>query len=297
MAISSVKATINGQEYSLTYNSTDGTYQATINAPSKSSFNQAGGFFDVSVKATDNAGNVTTVDSTDPTLGDSLKLYVKEKVAPTIKVTSISTGATLTNNTPDIIFEVTDDDSGVKTATLKVDGTAVSGLTKTAITNGYRYTYTPASALSDGNHSITVGATDNDGNAATDVSLSFKVDTTPPVLNVTAPVDGTWTNQKSATVTGTTNDSISSPVTVTIKVNGTDAGAVTVNSDGTFSKSVTLIEGANTIVITSTDKAGKSSSVTRTINVNTVAPTFTSVSLEPNPVDAGATYIIKVRVE
>ena len=296
MAITDVKAVINGQEYILTYNSTDGTYQATINAPSKSSFKQTGGYYNVSVTAQDNAGNSTTVDASDITLGDNLKLVVKEKVAPVIANISIASGATLINNTPEITFEVTDNDSGVKSGSLKIDGTAVSGLTKTAITNGYKYSYTPSSALADGSHTIAVGASDNDGNAATEVSVSFKVDTTPPVLNVTAPTNDSYTNQTKINVVGVTNDTTSSPVTVKIGVNGTDSGTVTVKSDGSFTKEITLREGANTITITSTDKAGKASTVTRTVNLNTVAPVFESVEIVPNPVDAGETYIIKVKV-
>ena len=296
MAITSVKATINGSEYTLTYNSTDDTYQATLTAPSKSSFNQTGGFYDVSVKAEDNAGNVTTVNASDATLGDKLKLVVKEKVAPIIGNISIASGATLINNTPDISFEVTDDDSGVKVASLKIDSVDVTGLTKTVIAGGFKYSYTPTTALSDGDHTITIGATDNDGNDAVEATVSFTVDTTPPVLNVTAPVNNSYTNKTKINVEGVTNDVTSSPVTVAIGVNGTDAGAVTVAADGSFIKEVTLTEGANTITITSTDKAGKSSTVTRTVNLNTVAPKFDSVELVPNPVDAGATYIIKVKV-
>ena len=37
MAIKTVQATINGQTYTLTLNSTSGKYEATVTAPSKSS--------------------------------------------------------------------------------------------------------------------------------------------------------------------------------------------------------------------------------------------------------------------
>lgn len=296
MAISSVKAVINGSEYTLTLNATSGKYEATINAPSKSSFNQTGGYYDVTVTAKDNAGNSTTVNSKDATLGSDLQLVVKEKVAPIIANVSIATGATLTNNTPDITWDVTDDDSGVNTSTLKIDGSVVTGVTKTAIVGGFKYSYTPTTALADGSHTIAIGASDNDGNDAAETSVTFKIDTTPPVLNVSEPVQDSYTNQTKINVVGVTNDVTSSPVTVEIGVNGVDAGAVTVASDGSFTKEVTLKEGANTITVTSTDKAGKASTVTRTVNLNTVAPTIDSVELVPNPVDAGATYIIKVKV-
>ena len=40
MAVNTVKATLNGQTYNLTYNSSTKAYEATITAPSKSSYNQ-----------------------------------------------------------------------------------------------------------------------------------------------------------------------------------------------------------------------------------------------------------------
>ena len=71
---------------------------------------------------------------------------------------------------------------------------------------------------------------------------------------------------------------------------------MTVDGSGAFSKSVALSEGSNTIVVTATDSAGKASSVARTVTLDTGAPIFQSVSIAPNPVDAGATYVITVEV-
>lgn len=97
-------------------------------------------------------------------------------------------------------------------------------------------------------------------------------------------------------MSGVTNDATSSPVTVTITLNTVDQGAVTVESSGAFSKELTLTEGSNTIVVTATDSAGKSSEVTRTVKLDTGAPVFQSVTIVPNPVDCGATYVITVEV-
>ena len=77
-----VTTTINGQTYTLTYNSSSGAYEATLNAPQGSSYNLAGGYYPVSVSATDDAGNTATADSNHSTLGSSLRLVVKEKVVP-----------------------------------------------------------------------------------------------------------------------------------------------------------------------------------------------------------------------
>lgn len=292
MAVKTVQYIFNGQTYNLTYNSTTKKYEATVTAPSKSSYNQTDHVLGGTVKATDQAGNVTTVDQTHSTLGASLKLRVKEKVAPVISITAPSAGAYITNTTPTIAFSVTDADSGVNSGTIAVtiDGTAISSVTKTAITGGYKCTCTPA-ALKDGAHTISVTASDNDGNAASAKTSSFTVDTVPPTLSVTAPTDGLITNKSTVTVTGKTDDATSKPVTVT--VNGT---AVTVRTDGAFSKDVSLANGSNTITIIAKDMAGKTTTVTRTVTLDTVAPVIKSISLTPNPVDCGKTFVIAVEV-
>ena len=295
MAVSTVKATINGQEYTLTLNASTGKYEATITAPNKSSFNNSGGYYDVTVTATDDAGNTTTVNSSDSTLGTSLRLKVKEKVVPVITITAPTASAYITNNKPTITWTVTDDDSGVNgdTISIKIDGgTAItSGITKTATTGGYTCSYTPTTALGDGAHTITFNANDNDGNAAVQKTVTFTVDTIAPTLTLTSPADGSVVNSATCTVAGTTNDSTSSPVTLT--VNG---AAVTVGADGSFSKVITLNEGTNTITVVAKDAAGKTTTVTRTVTLDTGAPAFVSVTINPNPVDAGNTYVISVEV-
>lgn len=302
MSVKTVQAIINGVTTTLTYNSSNGKYEATITAPATSSYNNNDGhYYPVTIKATDDAGNVTTKDDTDSTLGASLRLTVQEKVAPVIAITSPTASALITNNTPTISFTVTDDDSGVDPDTIGItidSGSQItgSGITKTAITGGYSCSYTPSAALSDGSHTVKIDASDNDGNAATQKSVTFKVDTVPPTLSVTVPTEGAITNDAAVTVTGTTNDATSSPVTVTVKLNSGIAEEVTVNSDGSFSKALTLESGVNTITVVAADSAGKTTTVTRTVTLDTGAPVIHSVTLTPNPVDAGKTYVISVEV-
>ncbi|POP32285.1 hypothetical protein C3B58_12675 [Lactonifactor longoviformis] len=300
MSVKTVQAVVNGQTYTLTYNATSKKYEATITAPSKSSYTKEGHYYPVTIKATDDAGNTTTKDTSDSTLGESLKLKVKERMAPTIIITYPTASATIINNKPAITWKVTDDDSGVNQNTIGVtidSGSKVtSGITKTAITGGYECTYTPTTALADGSHTIKIDASDNDGNAATQKSVTFKIDTVPPTLSVSSPVDNLVTNQASCTVAGTTNDITSSPVTLTIKLNSGTAEAVTVADNGAFTKTLTLINGKNTITIVATDSAGKSTTVTRTVTLDTGAPVISSVTITPNPVDCGATYVIAVEV-
>lgn len=294
MAIQQVQAVINGVTHTLTYNGSTGKYEATVTAPTITSFNQPGGYYGVSVTATDQAGNSTTRDSSQA----SNRLTVKEKVPPVISQLSPAANARLTSAGPTITGKLTDETngSGVNTDTfiLKIDGTAVNNanVTFTPVSGGYTFSYT-ASGLAQGNHTYTVDVKDNDGNAASQQSVAFIVDTVAPTLNVTAPANSLITNQTTINVTGTTNDATSGPATISIKVNGIDAGAVTVSA-GAFTKAITLSSGSNTIEIKATDSAGLTTTVTRTVTLDTVAPTITAVELVPNPVDAGQTFIIRV---
>lgn len=300
MAIKTVTAVINGQTYTLALNSSTGKYEATITAPGQTSYHQSGGYYNVKVTATNEAGTSASADG--GTLA-GLKLVVKERVAPVITILSPSSGAYVTNSKQPVVFTITDEAGGsgvnLDTLVIKLDNTtqAASTYTTTAVTNGYSVTFTPATALADGSHTVAITVSDHDGNAATAKSTTYTVDTVPPTLNVTTPVDKLITAKTALTITGSTNDATSSPVTVTIKLNGTDQGTVTIGTDGSFSKTVTLAEGSNTIVVTATDAAGKSSSVTRTVTLDTSVPKITAATITPNPVDAGKTMVISVTVE
>ena len=248
MAIKSVQAIVNGVTTTLTYDSASKTYKATLTAPAKSSYNQSGHYYGVQIIAKDEAGNTTTVNQSDATLGSKLRLTVKEKTAPVITISSPTASQLLTSNQPTISFTVTDDDSGVNPDTIKllIDGSEISGITKTKTTSGYSCSYKPSTALSDGSHTVVVKASDYDGNAATQKSVSFKIDT--------------------------------------------------VYDDGTFSKDITLKDGSNTITVVAKDGAGRTTTVTRTVTLDTKAPVISDVSLAPNPADVGATYVISVSV-
>lgn len=300
MAIKTVKATINGQTYDLTLNSASGKWEATITAPGKTSYNLAGGYYNVSVEATNEAG---TKGSADASTVDGLKLVVKETVAPVITIVSPTAGAYVANSKQPVVFNITDETGGsgvdISTLVVKQDGTAVAAanITHTAIANGYSVTYTPSAALRDGSHTVTINCKDHDGNAAAEKSTTYTVDTVPPTLNVTSPADGLITAASSVTVAGTTNDATSSPVVITISLNGTDQGTIPVGTGGTFSKVVTLKEGSNTIIVKAKDAAGKESSVIRTVTLDTSVPKIKAATITPNPVDTGKTMVISVTIE
>lgn len=310
--IVSVKAEVNGTTFDLTEPSSGNVWSKSFSAPSQTSgSNNSGqgpgvganaqglGYYPVKITVTDDYGNVTVINTSTATLGDSLKLKVLEKTAPVASITYPAQGASITSGKPTIRFTITDSGSGVKPDScyvvvdsgtpVKVDVT-VSGAEATG-------SYVPATALSDGQHTIKVYGSDYDGNKSNEATATFKVDTTPPVLNVTAPADGAKFNVSAVNVVGTTNDALSSPVTIKITLNGADQGTVSVASNGAFSKGVTLAKGSNAIVVTATDASGLTSSVTRTVYFSDTAPVVKTITLVPNPADAGASVVISVTVE
>lgn len=300
--INTVKATINGQTYDLVWNGTTSKYEATITAPSVTSWNETNNKYGVTIVATDTAGNSTTKDRSDATLGSSLQLRVLEKVKPTVQLSSPSSGARVINSKPAITFQLRDSGSGIKieTLALKLDGGTTinntsTGMVCTSVSGGYDCVYTPPTALAEGAHTITIQIGDNDGNTSALLSSSFTVDTVPPALNISNPANGLFTNNSSLTVSGTTNDTTSSPVTITIKLNGVDQGTVTVNA-GSFSKAITLANGSNTIEVKAVDAAGLTSTVSRTVTLDTTPPVISAVTMVPNPVDGGQTFVISVTV-
>ncbi len=293
MAVTKVIATIEGQTYNLSYNSSSGAWEGTATAPGKSSFNKTGGYYGIGITAYDDSGNSITVNAADANFGTLLRLTVKETVKPTISIVSPTSGALLTNNKPTISWKCQDADSGVKSSTIKlyIDGTEVDGtISASGSAASYTCSYIPTSALSDGSHTLKFACTDNDGNSY-EKSINIKIDTVAPTLTVSSPSGNIKTNKGTITVSGYTNDLTSSPVTVT--VNGT---AVTVNASGYFSTEVALVAGENAITVVATDGAGKTSTITRKVTYDNAPPVFESVSITPNPVNAGNTFKISVIV-
>ena len=311
MTISRVEVEVNGVTSTLSFNSTSGKWEGSLTAPSQSSgSNNAGqgpgigpnatnGYYPVVVRAYDEAGNLAE-ETVSGSFANALKLKVLERTAPVASIQYPSAGANIGNNAqPTIRFRLTDGGSGINPSTVKIvlDGTEYVPSTSQFDTDGevLDCTFTPASSLADGVHEITVKGSDYDGNAATEISSTFKVDTTPPVLNVTYPTQGLLTNQGRIMVTGSTNDVTSTPVTLQVTI-GSQSYTPEVGQTGAFSQQVQLTEGSNTITIRAVDNAGLETTVTRTVIYDGTPPVFASIVLTPNPVDASTAFSITVEV-
>ena len=301
MANKTVTVTIDGVPHELDYNAETGLYEKQIQAPNRSSYNENDNHkFNVVLTAVNEAGTSKTIDSSDPTWGEVLALRVFERVKPTVEIVSPTNGDYLNTATPTVIFKVKDNDSGVDLSTLRVvvNGGVINpndyNITEEVIDGGYKVTVVPKTAWEDRLHTVSVTVGDNDENTSDEVSTSFTTDTVAPELNVLSPKDGLITNNSEVVVSGNTVDS--NTVEISITLNGEDTGEVSL-IDGSFEKTITLSEGNNVIVVTATDRAGKVTTKTINVTLDTSEVKFTEVRLIENPTDAGQMLTLTVRVE
>lgn len=293
MAMKRVTIKAYGQTFQLTHD-TGNQWRVSAVMPDTSSYSQPDHYYPVTVEAEDEAGNVTTKTVDDPTLGEKLKLYVKEITAPVITISSPTQGTKTSNKRPPVVFTVTDNDSGVNESTVKLvlggQTYTTANFTKEAVSGGYKYTYTPTSDLADDEYTATVSASDNDGNAATPKSVTFEVYAAAPTLSVTSPAEDGVTNKSNLQYAATTNGA-----ELIVTVNGTPQ---TVNlSGGTATGTLTLTEGVNTIISTAKSETGVETSVTRTIELDTHPPQITDIEYSEDDPIVGSTVIITVTVE
>lgn len=110
-------------------------------------------------------------------------------------------------------------------------------------------------------------------------------------LAITSPAEGAYFKAKTVSFAGTTNGA-----KLTVKVGNGTAQNVTI-ADGKFSGTFDLAaEGKNVVTFVSTSASGVTTTITRNLYLDTVAPAISAVTITPNPVDAGKTYIISVSV-
>jgi len=198
----------------------------------------------IAIQARDKAGNHT----------DSTRTVTRDTVAPTLTVTSPADGSYTNHDAVTVAGTVSD----ASTVTVKVNGVSLAVGQGGAFTGSY--------TLADGANFLTITATDAGGNVTSQVRKVTQAKQ-PPVLTVTAPIDGFAKNTTPLAVTGT----VTGTTPITVSANGV---AMTVTGSS-FTGSVPLIQGANDIAITATDPAGNTTVVHRTGNLDTHAPVLT----------------------
>jgi len=217
------------------------------------------------LKATDNAGNITT-SSTDTVTVDNAK--------PTTSISSPAASAFLAGTQTVHATAADTGGSGLKQVAFFVDGTQV-GATLTAAPFNFTWDTTTATP---GTHSLTTKATDNAGNVKTSTSVSVTVDNTAPSVNITAPGNGATVSGATTTITATATDTGSGVSKVEFYRNGTTL--IGTSTDTTSPYSITwdttaIADGNYTLTAVAYDKT--------LVNQTTSSPIPVTVSNNQGP--------------
>lgn len=183
-------------------------------------------------------------------------------VAPTVSVSSPAANG-FYNSVPALSFTVTG--TGVSKA-CTLDGPGVSEYEEPCTSP-----YKPLDPLADGSYSYVVSAENSSGSDAK--SVSFTIDRTAPSLMMLSGVtDGIIANAQTASYKLSYSDANLASVTCKSDDNAPSA----CGSGGIVQISYSpLADGQHTFTFTATDKAGNSTTLTRTLTIDTVKPTAT----------------------
>ncbi|MCI9331298.1 MAG: hypothetical protein HFG05_03890 [Oscillibacter sp.] len=257
MAITRVRVKFNGAWTTLSYNSATAHYEGTI-TPTSTSIYQSGGYYNLEAEVTNSTGQTSTLTGTD---FPSLRLVVREQISPSLTPVSPPPGY-LNTLRPTVVMDAADEagGSGINPGSFSVtvDGEPFPGTSATAVSGGYRLSFTPEADLSEGPHEIVFFVSDRDGNQAS-AAVAYVLDVTPPELELTAPDSHRVVDWAEEGISGLTADAISGPPAVTIRVNGTVRASPAVGDDGRFFAEIPLEIGVNEILVTAIDGSGLSS--------------------------------------
>ena len=223
------------------------------------------------VSARDAAGNV----------GEASVRFTVDRTGPSVEIASPSPGEVLNTASAHVSWTA-NDPSGVASYRYRLDGGSWSSAT----------TVTSAlfSALLDGEHVVVVEATDMLGNSRS-ASLSFVVDTSVPVIDITSPRDGTRTNSTSAEVEWSSEDPAS---LMSIELQLDDGTWTSYDVLSGHIALTGLSEGEHTVRVRGTYASGGSYVDRIVIHVDTVPPAKGMVTdAEGRPVP-GAVVVLSI---
>lgn len=197
----------------------------------------------ISVVSIDDAGNTSVPDSVTieiDTIAPALNVATPLDGSTSSEVSPVISGTTEPGAT--VIVSVTDAAGGVQSITATVD--AAGNWTA------------PSAALAEGQAVISATSTDAAGNAS-NASVNYTVDVTPPQVVLTAPLDGASTNDDTPTISGTTEPNSTVVVVVTDSSGGAQTFTAMADMTGVWTLDTSALgEDMYTISAVGTDPAG-----------------------------------------
>ncbi|APD85416.1 Ig-like domain repeat protein [Alteromonas sp. Mex14] len=245
----------NVQNLTATVNA-DGTF--SVEVPSA----LVDGDYDVTVSASDAAGNSTTV-SDSGNINASAPDITLDALGQTNDATPLISGTTNAPIGAVVTLTVTDSAGAVQTFTATVQGDGT-------------FSASVPSDLAEGSYTVEAEVTDGAGNTGSDSETGGVVDTTSPAIDLAEQGVG---NDATPTISGTTDQPAGSTVSITVTDNAGNIQTLSaiVQIDGSFSVDVptTLAEGNFTVQATVVDEAGNTASDAETGLIDTISPVLT----------------------
>jgi len=214
---------------------------------------QSDGTYDFRSIATDWAGNAEAAPATPDAS------TIVDTVAPTVSFDRPSAGGWVRSTTIEVAWTTVESGSGIERCFVSLDGGASVDVAAAG-------THT-LNQLSEGSHIFLVGTLDRAGNSG-ESSLSFKVDVTPPQLNITDPKEGSETAETLVTASWSSVETGSGIDRYEVRLD--DGAFVSVGKDRScvFED---LANGRHTVTVKAVDVAGneREESVEFTVNADT----------------------------
>ncbi len=265
---------------------------ATFNSPWSTSYNvdasAQGTSAPVTLTALDNLGNAASVNFD----------YGLDTLGPSITITNPGQGAGVGGNTV-AKATVVEGNTKVRSVQFSVD-TPTGPRTYAGFFDGISY-FTPISTADfpDGKHRITVTAWDMVGNqntVAVDVTFSnAPADTTPPAVNLLAPIAGSYVQGQYTIVASATDNNAVAAVNLTLR-RASDGGVVlasplALGSSGYYQATLDTLglnDGAYQLTVSVKDTSGLVTTSTVNVQVDNHAPALQVASPTQNAYVSGS---------
>ncbi|MBX4212283.1 hypothetical protein KW787_02405 [Candidatus Pacearchaeota archaeon] len=248
------------------FNSTQAINQTNVSSSSSFLVNYTGlsnGVYFFNATAVDLANNQNTTITRTVTI---------DTVSPIVNIT---VPANITYTTSSFVFNVSLNENG--TVLFSLNGGVTNYSMTTPDNRNFNYTN---SSIRDGTYTFNAYTNDTAGNRNDTASVVFTIDTTPPVVNITYPLNTTYSVTQTAL-----NYTVSGANTCWYTLNsGTTNTTVTCGNNVT---GLSSSEGSNVWTVYANDSAGNRNSSRVTFFTDTLTPTVQFVS----PTDSNASFV------